>query len=75
MKSHELDIEANTVFGNEVNITAEGKRHLGAVLGSQTYKDQYCKEKVTKWKAEIETLSEISKKRTTGSLHSVNEGL
>ena len=34
---------------------------LGAVLGSQTYKQQYCKEKVTKRKAEIETLYEIAK--------------
>ena len=61
LKSHELAIEENTVFGNEINITAEGKRHLGAVLGSQPCKYQFCKEKVTKWKAEIETLSEITK--------------
>ena len=59
VKSHELAIEANTVFGND--ITAEGERHLGAVLGSQSCKYQYRKEKVTKWKAEIETLYEIAK--------------
>ena len=39
-------IEAKKVFGDEVNITAEGQHHLEAVIGSQEFKDQYCWEKV-----------------------------
>ena len=46
MKSQELADEAERVFGDEVNITMEGKRHLRAVIGSKEYKDQYCAEKV-----------------------------
>ena len=53
--------EAETVFGDEVNITTEGQRHLGAVIGSQEYKDHYCREKVFGWNGETETLSEIAK--------------
>ena len=34
-KSQELADEAERVFGDEVNITTEGKRHLGAVIGVQ----------------------------------------
>ena len=46
--------------GEEVDITTEGQRHLGAVIASQEYKDQYCEEKVRAWKEEIERLSEIA---------------
>ena len=49
------------MFGDEVNITTEGQRHLGAVIGSQEFKDQYCREKVLGWKGELEALSEIAR--------------
>ena len=54
VKLEELADEANRVFGDKVNITTEGQRHLGAVIGSQEFKDQYCREKV-------EALSEIAR--------------
>ena len=44
-----------------MNITLEGRRHLGAVIGSKECKDQYCQEKVDKWLREMESLAEISK--------------
>ena len=56
VKSEALADEAMRVFGNEVNITTEGQRHLGAVIASQEYKDQYCEEKIRIWKEEIERL-------------------
>ncbi|CAH3156245.1 unnamed protein product, partial [Porites evermanni] len=59
--SREVAEEAKRVFGQEVNITTEGRRHLGVVIASQEYKDQYCEEKVRAWKEEIERLSEIAK--------------
>ena len=61
MKSQELAGKAERVFGNEVNITTEGKRRLGAVMGSKEYKDQYYDEKVQGWKGEISALAEIAK--------------
>ena len=39
VKFRELAEEAKRVFGEEVNITTEGQRHLGAVIASQEYKD------------------------------------
>ena len=42
--------EAEQVFGDEVNISTEGERHLGAVIESEKYEDQYCSEKNYKWK-------------------------
>ena len=61
VKSDVLAAEAKKVFGDEVNITTEGQRHLGAVIGSRQFKDQYCREKVLGWKGELEALSEIAR--------------
>ena len=61
LKSEVLADGAKRVFGDKVNITTEGRRHLGAVIASQEYKDQYCEEKIIILKEEIERLSEIAK--------------
>ena len=44
-----------------MNISKEGKRNLGSVIGSKNYKDQYCKEKISKWKEEFIQLTEVAK--------------
>ncbi|CAH3178731.1 unnamed protein product, partial [Porites lobata] len=49
VKTSELAESAKKVFGDEVNITLEGRRHLGAVIGSKEFKDQYCQEKGGIW--------------------------
>ena len=64
VKSDVLADEAKRVFGDEVNITTEGQRHLGAVTGSLEFKDQYCREKVLGWKGELEALSEIAESKS-----------
>ena len=61
VKSDVLADEAKRVFGDEVNVTTEGQRHLGAVIGSQEFKDQYCREKILRWKGELKALSEIAR--------------
>ena len=59
VKSDILVHEAKRVFGDDVNNTSEGQHHLGAVIGSQEVKDQYCWKKVLGWKRELEALSQI----------------
>ena len=61
VKNSELAESAKKVFCDEVNITLEGRRHLGAVIGSKEFKNQYCQEKVDKWLRQMESLTEISK--------------
>ena len=61
MNSQELADDTEGVLGDKVNITTEGKRNLGAVIGSKEYKDQYCAEEVQGWKEGISTLAEIDK--------------
>ena len=43
-----------------MQITAEGERHLGAVIGSEEYKRGYVNEAVEKWVSEISLLSQIA---------------
>ena len=43
-------MEAQKVFADlKVNITAEGKIHLGVVVGSTEYRDKYVKDLVKVW--------------------------
>ena len=60
MKGEATKAEAKDKFQETVNITTEGQRHLGVVIGSSEFKGQYCAEKINKWKDELLTLSEIA---------------
>ena len=44
-----------------INITIEGKRHLGAALGSTEFKNKYIDDKVLKWVENIKTLAFVAK--------------
>ena len=43
-----------------VKITKDGKRHLGAVIGTDKYREEYIREKIDQWKSEIITLTQIA---------------
>ena len=43
-----------------INITVQGKRHLGASIGSHEFKNSYIDDKVARWKRDIERLAEIA---------------
>ena len=54
--------EAATIFRNSpIKITADGKRHLGASLGTDDYKISYISEKVDDWCKKMRKLAEIAK--------------
>ena len=62
VKSDDLIPQANEIFsGPGVKITSEGKRHLGAALGKDSFRKSYVKEKVNDWIEEIKVLSNIAK--------------
>ena len=60
VKSADLQQVAMDSFGDKVNITVEGKRHLGAAIGSEEFKQQYCTDLVTKWLTELELLCDVA---------------
>ena len=43
-----------------INVTTEGHKHLGAVIGSDEYQKDYVDGKVTEWVGEIVKLAEIA---------------
>ena len=60
-KEEHLD-RAKTIFqGTQVNITTQGRPHLGAALGSKEFVEQFVSDRVHRWTQEILTLSDIAK--------------
>ena len=57
VKEGKLD-EAKTTFeGTGINITLEGKRYLGAALGTSSFVTSYVQDRVSEWVKEVEKLS------------------
>ena len=57
----EKAIEANSIFADSrINITCEGRKHLGAVIGSETFKNSFVDNLVDEWIQQIELLSKIA---------------
>ena len=44
-----------------MKITTEGKKHLGALIGSKSFKREVITEKVKKWMEELSMLSKVAK--------------
>ena len=55
-----LHKEHSIFAGTGVQVTCEGQRHLGAVIGSDDYKLKYVSDKVDKWINDIVQLSKIA---------------
>ena len=60
-KSSQLDDAINLFKDTSIKITTDGKRHLGAVIGTDAYRNNYMQEKVNDWHKEIEKLTEFAK--------------
>ena len=43
-----------------INITADRRKHLGVVVGSDTYKVQYIEDLVDDWNTQLKRLSTIA---------------
>lgn len=56
-----LDHAKEMFAGSGINIDVEGERHLGAVIGSEEFKEQFVNKKVEKWIKDVEQLSFIAK--------------
>ena len=59
---------ANRVFKNTnsdpsagLNITTNGRKHLGAALGTEEFKNEYIDNKIEQWSEEIKVLANIAK--------------
>ena len=60
VKPRSMTKATHTFNKTDIKITKNGKRHLGAVIGSTTYRDTYVSDKVNQWCNEIRLLSRIA---------------
>ena len=62
LKNEALVEKAKEIFSDsKIKFTTRGKRHLGACVGSDEYKDEYCTKKVAEWCDQLERLCEVAK--------------
>ena len=61
LKRDYLDLAKDVFQNTGVRIMSEGKRHLGASIGFQSFTTEYMNEKVESWTASLLTLSNIAK--------------
>ena len=61
LKDETLMPKALEIFGDTgIKITCDGDRHLGAVIGSETFKDEYVSKKVAGWVEDVKKLSRFA---------------
>ena len=61
--------------GTAVNVSSQGQRHLGAVLGSREYFEDYVNGKVEEWVSEVAKLSEFAATEPQASYAAFTFGL
>ena len=68
--------DAQQLFeGTGVQVTVDGKRHLGAALGSCLFTEQYVSEKVDSWSCCVAKLSDIAKVHPHAAYSAFTHGL
>ena len=61
VKEEYLELAQRTFEGTGLQITTEGQRHLGAVVGSKQYKDEYVTKKIDGWIDELKMLGKVAR--------------
>ena len=61
VKAESLSTAEAVLAGCDVNITIEGRHHLGAAIGSRSFVVQYMHEKVNCWVSCVQQLSRIAR--------------
>lgn len=72
----EIFPQAETVFeGSGVSVTKEGKRHLGAAIGTEAFKEAYVREKVATWVQELNDQTRIAMSQPHAAYAAFSHGL
>ena len=69
---------AKELFGEDedgVKITTEGKRQIGAAIGTEAFKVKYVSAKIEKWVLDVNQLADIAKEEPQAALSAFNVGL
>ena len=60
VKDSQYDLATELFKDTEIEVTRSGERHLGAVIGSQKFRDEYVGGKVEKWVQDVDELSKTA---------------
>ena len=60
-KPEKYEIAKDIFKDTNLNITNEGKRHLGAVAGTEEFRKEYVIMRVNEWVTELKLLTKIAK--------------
>ncbi len=67
---------ATCIFkGSKVIIDCDGQRHLGAVLGSDEFREKYVMEKVSKWVKDVQKLAQYAVEEPHAAHSAITKGL
>ena len=71
-----LEDQATSAFdGTQVSITSEGKKYLGSALGTETFTEEYVRQKVATWVNDLEHLSSIAISQPQAAYAAFTHGL
>ena len=72
----ELKESATQVFADTgVNVTTEGKHHLGAAIGSHSFTEEYVSRKVQVWSEEVQRLAHVAVSQPHAAYAAFTHGL
>ena len=75
VKEKHLSTATERFLNTGVNITTEGKRHLGAALGSRSFVVSYIQDKVKEWTSSIQKLASIATTQPHAAYSAFTHGL
>ena len=70
-----LPFAEETFADTGVKITVDGERHLGAVIGSDQFRENFVQQKISNWIDDVKHLSEIGKDEPQLALSAFNKAL
>ena len=72
----EHEASARQLFmDTDVQITTDGKQHLGAAIGSKSFTEEYVCRKVQEWVTEIKRLAEVARSQPHAAFSAFTHGL
>ena len=60
VKSDHFSDAKHVFHASNIKITDSGKKHLGAVIGTTKFKNDFMNEKISQWIGELKTLSKVA---------------
>ena len=76
LKDESLLQKAEELFGpDNVKITVEGSRHIGAVIGTGNFKERFVNSKIEKWAEDVNILATFAEEEPQAALSAFNTGV